>query len=336
MHPLGDKTLRIAFAGAGAVSGFHLTGWKQTADCQVVAICDPMVEKAQAKAKEFGIPAVYADFDTMLAQVKADAVDIVTPVATHEPLTRIAADRSVHVSCQKPLTPTVKEAERLIKYVGNRVRFMVHEHFRFRPHYQDVKQWLDAGRIGTILHARMTVRSSSLISLTDEPPPLLKRQPYMQQFKRLAIFEIFIHQLDVMRALLGPLTVTQAGVAKTNPILAGEDLAHIVMQGQNGMTAVLDGNVSAPGYPAMPTDRLEIIGSKATLVYDGDRMYIVGSTDDPLRYDPAADYQVCWTETIRNFVHGLRSGEPFATDRLDNIETLKLMGASYLAAGVQF
>ena len=336
MQPLGEKPLRIAFAGAGAVSGFHLTGWKQTANCQVVAICDPQVEKAQAKAKEFGIPAVYADFDTMLAQVNADAVDIVTPVATHAPLTCIAADRGVHVSCQKPLTPTVKEAERLIKYVGDRVRFMVHEHFRFRPHYLDVKRWLDEGRIGTILHARMTTRSASLISLNDEPPPLLKRQPYMQHFKRLAIFEIFIHQLDAMRALLGQLTVTQAGVAKTNPILAGEDLAHIVMQGANGMTAVLDGNVSAPGYPAMPTDRLEIIGSKATLVYDGDRMFIVGSNDEPLRYDTVANYQVCWTGAIQNFVHGLRTGEAFATDRLDNLETLKLMEASYVAAGVKF
>ena len=76
MEPLGDKSLRIAFAGAGAISGFHLTGWQQMANCQVVAICDTLVEKAQAQAQAFGIPAVYADFDTMLSQVKPDAVDI--------------------------------------------------------------------------------------------------------------------------------------------------------------------------------------------------------------------------------------------------------------------
>lgn len=177
MQPLGDKTLRIAFAGAGAISGFHLTGWQQMTNCQVIAICDPLIEKAQAQAQAFGIPAVYADFDTMLSQVKPDAVDIVTPVATHAPLTMIAADRGVHVSCQKPVTPTVKEAEKLIKYVGERVRFMVHEHYRFRPHYRDVKRWLTDGRIGEIHHARMTTRSSSLISMTGELPPLLKRQP---------------------------------------------------------------------------------------------------------------------------------------------------------------
>ena len=336
MEPLGDKPLRIAFAGAGAISGFHLTGWQQMANCQIVAICDPIVEKAQAQAKAFGIPAVYADFDTMLSQVKPDAVDIATPVGTHAKLTMIAADRGVHVSCQKPLTPTVKEALKLIKYVGERVRFMVHEHYRFRPHYRDVKRWLDEGRIGAIRHARMTTRSSSLSSLNDELPPLIKRQPYLQQFPRLAIFEMFIHQLDAMRALLGPLSVLQAGVEKTNPMLAGEDLAHIVLRGENGMTAVLDGNVAAPGYPPLPTDRLEIVGTLGTLVYDADRLFIVGKDEPPLRYDLEKNYQICWTECIRSFVSGLRTGEPFPTDRLDNLETLKLMEASYKAAGVKF
>jgi D-apiose dehydrogenase len=33
-------------------------------------------------------------------------------------------------------------------------------------------------------------------------------------------------------------------------------------------------------------------------------------------------------------VNGIRTGWPFPTDRLDNLETLKLMEASYAAAGV--
>ena len=48
------------------------------------------------------------------------------------------------------------------------------------------------------------------------------------------------------------------------------------------------------------------------------------------------NYQVCFSSAVREFVHGIRSGNPFPTDRLDNLETLKLMESCYVAAGVKF
>jgi predicted dehydrogenase len=332
--PLGDKPLRIAFAGAGAISQFHLTGWKQTANVAVVAICDPVIERAQARAREFGVAQVYVDFTEMLEREKPDAVDIATPVGTHASLARIAADRGVHVMLQKPMTPTVAEAEALIRDLGERVRFMVHENYRFRPHYVEMKRWLDGGRIGEPLHARMQVRSSSMISLSGEMPPLLKRQPYLKDFKRLLIFEVLIHQLDVLRCFLGPLTVSGVQIARVNRDLAGEDVAVIALRGRSGLTVLLDGNISAAGYAPLPVDRLEILGTHGTMVYDADRLFRVGSGDPPLTYDLQKNYQICFTSAVQDFVHGLRSGAPFATDRYDNLETLKLMEACYLVAGL--
>ena len=118
--------LRIGFAGAGAISQYHLVGWSEMPDAQVVAICDIDEAKARAKAQAFNIPNVYTDFRAMIERENLDAVDIVTPVGTHAALTRLAADAGLHVCCQKPLTPTVREAQELIAYVGERVRFMVH------------------------------------------------------------------------------------------------------------------------------------------------------------------------------------------------------------------
>jgi hypothetical protein len=46
--------------------------------------------------------------------------------------------------------------------------------------------------------------------------------------------------------------------------------------------------------------------------------------------------QICFTSAIQDFVRGLRTGEPFQTDRLDNFETLALMESCYVAAGVEF
>ena len=44
------------------------------------------------------------------------------------------------------------------------------------------------------------------------------------------IGEVFIHQLDVLRWLLGPLDVVAARTLRTEPEIAGETVATILMQ----------------------------------------------------------------------------------------------------------
>jgi D-apiose dehydrogenase len=330
-----SKHLRVGFAGAGAISQYHLVGWSTMPDASVVAICDIDESKARAKAQAFGIPKVYTDFQKMIESENIDAVDIVTPVGTHGPLTRLAADAGLHVCCQKPLTPTVREAEALIAYVGERVRFMVHENYRFRPHYQMIREWLQQGRVGEIKQARMTVRCQGMLPVGNVQPFLLNRQPYLKDFARLLIFEVLIHNLDVMRVLLGPLEVVAAQTAKVNHELAGEDAAVVLLKGTGGVTAVLDGNISAPGYGPLPVDRFEIMGTRGTLLFDRDRLAMVGSDEPPVVFDLVKNYQACFSSAVAEFVHGLRENKPFAMDRLDNLETLKLMEQSYVAAGMK-
>jgi hypothetical protein len=48
------------------------------------------------------------------------------------------------------------------------------------------------------------------------PPFLLNRQPYLRDFRRLLIFEVLIHNLDALRALLGPLEALATQVARVN------------------------------------------------------------------------------------------------------------------------
>ncbi len=326
--------LRVGFAGAGAISQYHLAGWSETPDAELLAICDVDESRARAKAQAFNIPRVYTDFRAMIETEKLDAVDIVTPVGTHAPLTKLAADAGLHVSCQKPLTPTVREAEDLVAYVGDRVRFMVHENYRFRPHYVQAGQWLQEGRIGEVTHARMVVRSQGMIEVNGVPPFLLNRQPYLRDFRRLLIFEVLIHHLDVMRVLLGPLEVVAARTAKINTVLAGEDVAVVMLAGRNNLTAVMDGNISAPGYGPLPMDRLEVMGTRGTLIFERDRLYLAGSDEPPVVFDLARNYQTCFTRAIQEFVHGIRDDIPFPTDRLDNLETLRLMESCYVAAGI--
>ncbi|MBU2961270.1 Gfo/Idh/MocA family oxidoreductase [Citreicella sp. C3M06] len=331
---MGYDRLKVAITGAGAISQFHLKGWQAQQGVEIVAICDPDQSKAEQQAEAFGIPEVFTDMVQMLDATRPDAVDIITPVGSHAPLVRLAADRGVHVMCQKPMTPTVAEAEALIGDVGERVRFMIHENYRFRPHYAELAQRMAAGQVGRLRHARLTVRASAVLDYPGKQPFLLGRQPYLADFRRLLVFEVLIHHLDALRAILGEMRVESATLDRMNPTLKGEDVALIQLRSDDGALVVIDADIAAPGHPPLPADRLELLGETDTLIYDRDRITLLSSPDDVSLHDLAANYQACFTGAVTDFTEGLRSGRAFQTDRLDNLKTLRLMEDIYRAAGV--
>jgi D-apiose dehydrogenase len=329
-------TLRIGFVGAGMISQYHLQGWTETKGAEVVAICDPDLEKARRRAETFGIASVFSDLSSMLEVANIEAVDIATPVGTHARLVMQAADHGVHVMCQKPITPTLQEAYELIDYVGDRVRFMVHENYRFRPHYRQAREWITAGQIGSPLQVRLTMRSSGMVALGAEEAWLLARQPYLGKMPRLLIFETLIHHLDTLRSLIGEMDVLSCQLAHINHSILGEDTAIVVMRAQSGCLVVLDGTFSAPGYPAQVTDRLEIIGGQGTIIFENDELREMGSVERSIHYassSPKGENQECFTIAVQHFVEGITTGRAFPTDRLDNLKTMRLMEACYAAAG---
>jgi predicted dehydrogenase len=331
---MSDAPLRAALFGAGMISLYHLRAW-QAAGVPVVAVCDPDREKAEARASEFGIGRVYDDAAALFADGGFELADIAASVEAHDPLTRRAADNGVHVMLQKPMTRTVAEAVALVDYVGARVRFMVHENYRFRPHYMTVRQWIGEGRIGRPRHATISVRGSGLCPRPVGDPFLLERQPYLRQFDRNLVFETMIHHLDVLRLLVGPLEVVAARLNRLAEGLPGEDTASILLAGPEGLIATADGCICAPGYPPLHGDRLEVIGTAGTIVMDYNRVFLVGDEANAVEVDLLGRYQECFDHAVGDFVAGLRDGTPFETDRLDNLETLRLMESVYDAAGVE-
>lgn len=327
-------TPRVALVGAGLISLYHLRAWRN-AGVEIVAVCDIDRAKAEARAVEFGILRVHDDPAELFREGGFEAVDIAASVDAHAPVARMAADHGVHIMLQKPMTATVAEAEALVAHVGGRVRFMVHENYRFRPHYMTVRRWIAEGRIGKVRHAAISCRGSGLCPREGTVPFLIERQPYLVGFRRNLVFETMIHHLDVLRCLCGPLRVVAARLNRLAEGLPGEDTAAILLEGEDGFIATADGSLCAPGYPPLHGDRLEVIGTRGTIVMDYNRVNLVGSADEAVEVDLLGRYQECFDTAMAAFVAGLRDGTPFETDRLDNLETLRLMESVYRAAGVE-
>jgi predicted dehydrogenase len=326
--------LRVALAGAGMISHYHLVAWSRARDrAEVVAICDPDLTRARKRAAEFGIPRVYDRADALLSTEELDAVDVASPRETHAAWIEAAAARGLDVLCQKPLAPTLAEAETLVRRVGGRVRLMVHENWRFRPWYRELRKWLAAGEIGEVLGGFMAMFSSGLLPDESGRRPALVRQPFMAHEERLMIAETTIHHLDVLRWLAGPLRVVSARAARTLGDIKGETLAVILLETAAGAPIVAAVTMVAPGFPPRGQDRLELIGRRASAVLEATDLRLLGSAPRRVAYDFDSGYQSSFDGVISHFIECLATGAPFETNPTDNLETVRLVEHAYWAAG---
>jgi predicted dehydrogenase len=103
------KRLRFTTVGAGFWSHYQLAAWQELPGVQCIAVCDRDRLRAEKLAASRGVPAVYADVAQMIEQERPDFLDIVTDVASHVPLVKLAAGMKVPVICQKPMALTLGE-----------------------------------------------------------------------------------------------------------------------------------------------------------------------------------------------------------------------------------
>jgi predicted dehydrogenase len=322
--------VRIGLIGAGWVTRHHLDAYRALGPrVTVAAIADPLAGAREARAAEYGIPKTYADAAEMLDAEALDAVDIASPRESHAAHARLAASRGLAILCQKPLAPTFAEAEVLIAEIGTRVPFMVHENWRFRPHYRQIKAWLDAGRIGRPAQALMQLFTSGLVPEADGGVPALDRQPMLRPLERMLLMEVMIHHVDTLRFLLGPLALRAAALGKVSRDIRGEDHATLVLAAADGAAVVLIGNFSAHGHPPEQKDRLEILGERGAISLDGNVLELHGAQPERLELDLAANYAASYRNAIACFLDGLANGRIAENRAEDNLETLRIVEAAY-------
>jgi D-apiose dehydrogenase len=328
------RTLRrVALAGAGMISHHHLLAWQKITGLEVVALADPDLERAAARARAFGIGGVYPGLAELLAREAVDAVDIATPRETHADLVRLAADHGADVLCQKPLAPTFDEAERLMADVGGRIRVMVHENWRFRPAYRRMAEWIARTDPGPLLQACVTMHNSGFLPDAQGLCPALERQPFFRTEPRLLIAETLIHHIDVVRWLAGPLRLIAARALRTSDAVVGETCATLLLETQSGAPIAIQGNGTVPGLPACGSDDVYLVYQRGTVRLRDHRLVFEGLAPETAAFDPDASYQASFDAAIAHFVGALRDDRAFETEIVDNLETLRIVDDAYRSAG---
>jgi len=325
---------RLGIIGAGWVTAYHLPAWRRLAEqVDLVAIADPSLANARKRADAFGIGKVFESAGAMLDGAELDIVDICAPREVHAELVELAASRGLDILCQKPLATTLPKAEALLAGLPGPSRLMVHENWRFRAWYRELKAWLDAGLAGTIRQVRLDFLSSGMIPGADGLRPALVRQPFFARQPRLLVMEVLIHQLDTLRFLLGEMDVVAARLGRSNDDIVAEDFAAITLRRRaDDLLVHVTGNLAVPGASPSPRDQLRLIGSMGTLELDGNVLTSAGAMVRQQTFDADAVYQGSYDAAIAHFIHCLDSGDAFETAPQDNLETLALVEAIYALA----
>jgi predicted dehydrogenase len=324
--------LRVGLVGAGMVSEHHLAAWTKMPDVRVVGIADPDLDRARARAQAFEIEAAYASADALIATTVPDALDIAAPVQHHAALCRLAAKSGIAILCQKPLAESVADAARLIDDIGDRVPFMVHENWRFRPNYRQVKHWLSEGAIGNVGLVRLCVDSSGLIADDRDQIPALVRQPFLANLPRFLVFEVLFHHLDALRWLFGEVSVVAARLSRMARLVRGEDSAAVLMEAPGQVPITLDACFAVPDAPSHVRDRFEIYGSRGVIQLADGAVTLVGQRTSQHEWDNGVLYAASFEGAIREFADGLIAQGPFETEARDNLKTLQLVEDVYAAA----
>ena len=141
--------LRVAIVGCGRIADLHVLGYRDRADAEIAAVCDPRRELAAAGARSWGVKKVYADYEALLADPGVDLVELLSPHHLHAEMTIAACAAGKHVSVQKPMAMTTAEADRMIGAArGAGVILRVYENFVFYPPHVRIREMIDAGEIG--------------------------------------------------------------------------------------------------------------------------------------------------------------------------------------------
>jgi predicted dehydrogenase len=156
------KPIRAAIVGCGRISDLHQLGYRNCEDAEIVAVCDTNKARAKKKAREWGVPRVYTDYQQVLDDPEVDLVELLTPHHLHCTMTVQAARAGKHISVQKPMALSAAEADQMIAAANQAsVLLRVYETFVYYAPAVRARAMIEAGEIGEVRAVRMHVSTGT-------------------------------------------------------------------------------------------------------------------------------------------------------------------------------
>jgi predicted dehydrogenase len=144
--------MRVGLIGCGSIArSAHLPALRALRDrVTLVAAADLDERAARDAARPWGAEA-YGDGRRVIERDDVDAVVIATPEAAHREWTAAAAAAGKHVFCEKPMAPSLADADAMLEACrAAGVHLMIGHSRRFTRRYMEIRRAIDRGEIGPV------------------------------------------------------------------------------------------------------------------------------------------------------------------------------------------
>jgi predicted dehydrogenase len=153
-----SASLRLAIVGCGEIARWMAFFCRLNRRIHLVACCDRQLPVAEAFAARFRIPRAYADYGSLLAAERLDALYLAVPHDLHFEMVVAAIEAGIHVLVEKPITRTLAEGQEIVRRAGVAdVRVGVNYQYRYDTGCYALAQAARQGELGELYYGRCNV-----------------------------------------------------------------------------------------------------------------------------------------------------------------------------------
>jgi predicted dehydrogenase len=308
-----EKPIKIAVAGGGYGRKVALPVYTELAEFELLAVWSRRPERARELAAEAGVGLGTADFDELLSIPELEAVHVATPVATHVQFAVAAAERGLHVLCEKPMAGNLEGARRIAAAIESAgVVGLVDYELRMKQTRRRV-----------IEHAREVVGRPRMVSVSlvqsDHAHP--DSRPYTwvhdAQLGGGRLQGYGVHDLDLVLEVFPDVEAVAAASEVGVPVRRTEDDELRPVTAEDAYVLLLRFRGGGLGVVSLVatarherSDVIEIHGDAGTVRLDGDRRVWWGRAGEELQSEGPLDASSAkaFQQVARNFWAAIRKG----------------------------
>lgn len=312
--------LKWGVLGAGSVAQRRaIPAINKAEGVELHALLSRDAARAQRLATEHGARRSYTTVDELLSDAALDAIYVSTPVYLHCEQVIEAAERGLHVLCDKPMAMNTEECQRMIDACqANDVHLQICFLFRFHSCFQQIKNWVADGRLGQIVQGRVPF-------LKPFPVPQGAWRGNPDQGGGGSLMDLGAHGVDLLRYILGEVREVSSFC---NSVVHGYDVEEtgmIMMRFENGAQGFVDTSFAAAGCDLV----IEIYGTDGWVwVYndDGWKIKLSSNGESQIIESPFEDlYQF----QFEHFAQCVTEGEQPIVTGTDGLRTNAILAAAY-------